>query len=164
MEQPMTDLLTKATALLEAREAATQGECKTFDVDFGGRLIGVQNGKHDIAYCCNKGEPFSYGKLEGGIEKGFEDAAANAHFFTLAVNTACDTIQGYQELLRRIVDLEDVLHPYGKDHTISATRIFSLAVTALYSEGHKSLARELEYIGEALSQTLTEARAALPPA
>jgi hypothetical protein len=71
------DLLTKATALLEAEEKATHA-------DWLVHLYHVKSSDGD----------------EIADFKHSEDAA----FSALAANTACETIQGYQDLLRQMAD------------------------------------------------------------
>jgi hypothetical protein len=135
----MTPLLDKAQALIEAREKAAQGECSVFDVDVEGRAIGVKNKWHDIAVCCDAGKPFCYEISESGKEEGFKNASANADFIALAANTACETIQEYQALVRRMMEILDQHDRYNY-HEYMGTRFF-----------------------EETKNILEEARAALPP-
>jgi hypothetical protein len=118
MEHDMTnDLLTKATALLEARQQATPGKIQV--------IVSFDDAGKPKWHAIDENDNLD-------VLTGFESDLA---FYALAANTACETIQGYQELLGRMADAIEQLIAGDLD---------------------------MDELGEA-KLLLDEARAALPP-
>ena len=93
-------LLEKAQALLEARADATPGEWKTEayeDSDYSPRCS-ITSQEHP-----EDDWPTGIVSTEG-IGGQYVDACHNTRFIALAANTACETIRGYQDILRRMAD------------------------------------------------------------
>jgi hypothetical protein len=93
------DLLTKATALLEARERATQGEL----------VYDPKRDTHDCAvYVKGSVEEYGYISPDNGGVIGLSEwlwlEEPDGHFFTLAANNAAEIVTGYQDLVRRMAD------------------------------------------------------------
>ena len=89
-----TDLLTKANALLEAREKITfrrePQEWSRRKVDDEGYVY-IPQGSY-------------LGDTLVMLGDTYENSAKDCDYVALAANTACDTIQGYQDLVRRMTD------------------------------------------------------------
>jgi hypothetical protein len=143
------DLLAKASALLEAREKATQGQVIIIDCRPKGERLTI--GTQDFALC----------RIENRVKKeplGEEDEA-NAAFFALAANTGTEIITGYQDLVRRMADALDLAGKALEDCMVSHAPGQDFAETVKISSKRQRIIASQESI----SKTLDEARAAIPP-
>jgi hypothetical protein len=132
------DLLTKATALLEAREKATQGAIRIEEIvsDSGGRYQAATTD-----YSCD----ILTGKR------------LDLDFFALAANTACETIQGYQGLMGRMADTLELAGKALEDCMISHAPGQDFAETVKISSKRQRIIASQESI----SKVLAEARNAI---
>ena len=108
------DLLTKATALLEAREVSQIGELQL--------SAGTE-------YCYLRRDSYHFALIPN-----IEDA----RYFQALANTACDTITGYQDLLRRMAEVVENISRVSENAKKNPANLFD-CMTDIQQEARQAL-------------------------